>query len=168
MERQFDAYLRAERRTGVFLLAWGILTCAVAGWAYGHWQGDLLQALLFSTCMLSLVQARAGIRRLLIARRLKRELHPIVEIAPPTFAAQELPRLERREQAALTRRFFEQALLIMGLCFALAGGLRISGQFLLGAGLGLCVQAAVLLTVTLTSQWRDSIFRNEIEREKGP
>lgn len=168
MERRFDAYLWGERSTGLFLIGWGLLSAAAAGWAYSCRPVELLEALLFSVCLLAFVQLYAGIRRLLHARRLRRELHPVVEIAPPSFAALEIPRLERREQAAMRRRFIEQALFVMGMCFALAGAFRLSGQFLLGTGVGVCVQAAVLLITTLTSQWRDAVYRNEIEREKGP
>ncbi len=168
MERRFDLYIWGERATALFLMGWGLLSAAAAAWAYACWPGKMLWALLLTVCLLSLLQVYAGIRRLLQARLLKRELHPIVEIAPPSFAAQELPRIDKREQSAMRRRFIEQALFILGMCFALAGGLRLSGQFLLGTGLGLCVQSAVLLIITLTSQWRDAVYRNEIEREKGP
>ena len=168
MERRFYAYLRAERLTAVFLISWGVLSTAVAVWVYGHWGGELLQALLFAVVSLSLVQWWAGARRWLRARRLSKELHPIVEIAPPAFAALELPRLDKREQSAMRRRFIELALFSMGLCFVLAGGIRISGEFWLGTGIGLCIQMAILLIATLTSQWRDGLYRNEIERERGP
>ncbi|MCB9049412.1 MAG: hypothetical protein H6556_08280 [Lewinellaceae bacterium] len=168
MERRFHAYLWGERCTGLFLAGWAVLSASAAGLAYHYWPGKLLQAMLMVVCLLSLVQLRAGVRRLWQARRLKKALHPIVEIAPPSFAAQEIPRLEDREQVAMRRRFLEQALFVMGLCFALAGGFRVSGDFLLGTGIGLCIQMAVLLIVTLTSQWRDSVYRNEVERERGP
>ena len=168
MERRFNAYLRSERWMALFSIGWGALSAVAAGWAYRHWQGELFWALLFTIFLLSLVQVWAGIRRLLKARSLRNELHSIVEIAPPTFAALELPRLDKRELSFVRRRFIEQALFVMGLCFALAGSFGISGQSLLGTGIGLCVQMAVLLIITLTSQWRDSLYRNEIERERGP
>ncbi|MCB0560669.1 MAG: hypothetical protein H6573_00570 [Lewinellaceae bacterium] len=168
MERRFNAYLRGERSTALFSIGWGALSAAAAAWAYLHWQGELFWALLFTVCLLSLVQLRAGIRRLVKARSLSKELHSIVEIAPPTFAALELPRLDKQEQSLMRRRFIEQALFVMGLCFALAGGFGISGQSLLGTGIGLCIQMAILLIITLTSQWRATLYRNEIERERGP
>ncbi|MCO6491219.1 MAG: hypothetical protein J5I98_22575 [Phaeodactylibacter sp.] len=168
MEKRFDEYLRGERRTGLFLAGWGVLSAAAVVVGYSRWPGGLMEALAFAVVSVSLVQIWAGGRRLAQARRLRRELHPIVEIAPPSFAAQEIPRLEKRERSALRRRFIEQALFVMGMCFALAGGFRLSGEFWLGTGMGLCVQMAVLLVATLTSQWRDAVYRNEIERERGP
>lgn len=168
MESKFNGYLRGERWTAMFLICWALLTSGLAALGYGHWHGNLFRALAFTVGLLSTVQAWAGARKLMQANRLQRELRSIVRIAPPSFAAQEIPRLDKRVQMAQQRRLIEQALFIMGMCFTLAGILRFSGRFLLGAGIGLCVQSAVLLLVTLTGQWRDALYRNEVERELGP
>lgn len=168
MESRFNAYLMGERLTGLFLILWALATSGLAAWGYGHWPGDLFRALALTVCLLSILQVWAGARRLKLATQLKQELQSIVELAPPSFAAQELPRLDKRLQSAQGRRLIEQALFILGLCFTLAGGLRFSSQFVLGTGMGLCIQSAILLLVTLTGQWRDALYRNEIERERGP
>ncbi len=168
MKSRFHQYLRAERHTGLFLLLWAVLSAAAAIVAYALWPGKLLQAVALTATILSLLQLWSGIGRIRQASFLHRKYGALVEVAPPSFAAQEIPRLEAEEQAALRRRRIELALLILGLCFALLGGLRFPGGFLLGTGLALCIQASVLLVVTLMAQWRDGLYRHELERVENP
>ncbi|MCB0568529.1 MAG: hypothetical protein KDC66_02145 [Phaeodactylibacter sp.] len=168
MESRFYTHLRSLRYSGYFLAFWAAAVAGAALWADIQWPGQLMRGIAPTAIALSLVQFWSGTHRIVQAWKLGKELLPIVRVSPPSFAALELPRLDRTDRAYQVKRNIEQALFVMGLCFTLSGVFQLSGRFLMGMGLAICLQTAVLLVSTLIGQWQNAMYRHELEREKHP
>lgn len=168
MEIRFLSHLRGLRLSGYFLAIWALVAAGLAFWARACWAEPLTRAAALTTAAWSAVQFWAGAQRIVLAWKLKKELLPIVRVSPPSFAALELPRLGRQDKAFLVKRNIEQAMFLLGLCFILSGVFQLSGRFLLGMGLAICLQCAILLATTLMGQWQNAVYRHELERERHP
>jgi hypothetical protein len=153
-------YFQSEKQGGALALAIGVLALAasVAVWRSG-W---VFRAIVFPLGLVGVIQAGVGVALLLRTDRQVATLTRDLRDDPPAAAAKELARIER---VNVTFRWLEVAeIVLLGAGVAMAVGFRSRPAFN-GVGMGLVLQAAVMLVFDLVAEHRAHVYEDWLKRQ---
>lgn len=94
-------------------------------------------------------------------------LNALLRDFPSQFVRVENARLSASLQEINERRKRELLLIILGVLTMLGATFYDTGDFALGIGVGMSIQASVLFIHSLISQWHVDGFRSEVNRFAG-
>jgi len=165
LERNIINFYKAERKEAVFMLLWGIIiTSLVVGILF--WTEEVFwKAMGFSVLPLSFIQLLTGIRNLLFVNRKKINFLSVMKEDFKKAVENEKLRILNSQIRLRIYRIIEQILFFIGFLFMFLGGVLGLSVFLAGSGIGIMLQAAVLLIQDLFAEWRTSLYLEELEVE---
>ncbi|MEN0045554.1 MAG: hypothetical protein AAF806_00705 [Bacteroidota bacterium] len=165
LEGNIINFYKAERKEAVFMLLWGMMiTGVVVGVLF--WTDEIFwKAMGFSVLPLSFLQLLTGIRNLFFVNKKRSNFLSIVKEDFKEAVEKEKLRILNSQIRLRVYRIIEQILFFLGFLFMFLGGVLGLSVFLAGSGIGIMLQAAVLLIQDLFAEWRTSLYLEELEVE---
>ncbi|MEM8526225.1 MAG: hypothetical protein AAGG68_16410 [Bacteroidota bacterium] len=165
LDRNIINFYRAERKEAVFMLFWGFLATGVVIWVLFWVEEIFWRGMAFSALPLSSIQLLTGVRNLIFVNRKRSDiLTNMGEDVKKAIEAEKL-RILNSQIRLRVYRIIEQVLFCLGFLFMLLGGIVGLSVFLAGSGIGIMLQAAILLVQDLFAEWRTGLYLEELEVE---
>ena len=147
------------------MLLWGIIITSLVIVVL-IWIEDIFwRAMSFSVLPLSFIQLLTGIRNLIFVNRKKSNFLSTLKEDFKEGVEKEKLRILNSQIRLRVYRVIEQILFFIGFLFMFIGGVLGLSVFLAGSGIGIMLQAAVLLIQDLFAEWRTSLYLEELEVE---
>lgn len=165
LERNIINFYKAERKEAVFMLLWGTITTSIVVGVLFFTEEIFWKAMGFSALPLSFIQLLTGVRNLFFVNRKKSNFLSVVKEDFKKAVKNEKLRILNSQIRLRVYRVIEQILFFIGFLFMFLGGVLGLSVFLAGSGIGIMLQAAVLLIQDLFAEWRTSLYLEELEVE---
>lgn len=161
LEPQLREYFTAEKQESVFFVAFGVLSL-VLGVLFFLRGGDGLRGAAFPVAIVGLIQVVVGGAVWMRTDQQIAELVALVGSTPARYVTEEGARMATVNKWFDIYKMIEIALAVVGALLLVLG--KTGGRgVLLGVGAGLCIQAAIMLTLDLFAEARADRYTAQIE-----
>jgi hypothetical protein len=161
LEPQLRQYFTAEKQESVFFVAFGVLSLVLAVLFFLR-GGPSLRGAAFPVASVGLIQVVVGGAVWMRTDQQIADLLALVASAPARYVAEEGARMATVNKWFDVYKVIEIALLVVGVVLLVVG--RAGGRaVLLGAGAGLAIQAAIMLTLDFFAEARANRYTAQIE-----
>jgi hypothetical protein len=148
-------YFEAERAESALFLIVGLLALGVAAWGTWRSRRPWLAGAAWPLTAVALVQITVGASIWLRSPHDAARVHQIVQLAPQRLYSEEIPRMRQVMANFEIYRSLEIGLLATGLLLAAMTARRPAWR---GAGLGLALQAALMLLLDFFAEARGRTY----------
>lgn len=161
MIEAIQTYFQAEKSESLLFLAVGLLSLIAAVIFIARGAG-FLKGMAWPLAAIALIQIVVGAAIYFRTDKQVAGLQDLYNLSPAAYKLQELPRIEKVNRDFDLYKKIEIALIIAGL--ALVVYFRNGSRAWMGAGAGLLIQSAIMLTLDLFAEHRADIYTNFISR----
>jgi hypothetical protein len=152
-------YFRAERAESYVFMAIGIAAIAFALFAWWQWRDAIWRGLAIPLIGVGLIQIVVGGTVLSRAQTQILEFTEQAHSAPAQFRSDEGVRMKKVNDNFVVYRWIEIAFVIAGLALILTMRHR---EFLLGLGIGLLLQGAIMLALDQFAERRGAVYAAQV------
>lgn len=160
MDQELARYFAAEKFESVFFIAAGVVAIAVSLWLWRT--GDPFRGMGFPLVAIGLIQLGVGGGVFLRTDRQVAALRAQLASSPAEFKAAELPRMETVQRNFAIYKWAEIALLFIGVAMIVLLRRR---ELLYGVGLGLLIQAGLMLTLDVFAEHRGARYLEQVRAQ---
>jgi len=166
MEMHIQAYFKKEKEGALlFILVASITILGSLGALYYFPFSLLVRGAAAALIAIGLLQLGVGLTVLLRTKKQTKLLLQQLSQQTSQFYTEEISRMDKVMANFKIIRKVELILILMGLVFALMGSLGNMGHFIIGTGLGLCVQSVCSLLIDLSAEWRAGLYLYHLQKE---
>ncbi len=153
-----SVYFEGEKAAGLTLAVVGLVAVAWAALVRrgGDWRG-----MFWPLVVMGALQLAVGVGLYAKTDRQVEGLHAQLASNPQGFYAAEVPRMERVQRNFPIIEVVEIAMLVAGVALAMASKGRLTGW---GVGMGITLQAAVMLVFDLLAERRGAVYLEALLR----
>lgn len=150
---------------GIFLFVWGLLMLALGIYLFRYGADRIWEGMCYPVFSLALVQLGQGSYSIWQAYKKQRSLKTNNYSKQ---IAQEQTDVQRLQKSLRQRTAIQQTLLVIALGLTLAGiFLGTRKPFMVGSGLGLLVQTAIIYIIDILTLWRTDLYASELSIESN-
>lgn len=164
MEVYLKKYLKSEKQTAWTLLIIGTIATVFGLVSVFQYPKLLWLGLGLPFLLLGLLELATGIVRYMTSSRQHQAFGALIRDFPQQFIRTEQHRLSELIKHLDRKRNTELLLLVLGIGMTIVGGISGLSDLSMGIGIGLSIQAAILLIDSLITQWRAGLFQHEVRR----
>ena len=155
-------YFAAERAESFLFIAVGVIALAVGAWMALSVRKGFALGLAAPLIAVALIQLVVGTTVALRSPQDAARVERILSVERPRIASEEIPRMQVVMKNFLTYRYVEMALILAGL--ALMFG-PLSGDVWRGAGIGLFIQASLMLALDFFAERRGAAYLDWLAKQ---
>lgn len=162
MAKAIREYFKGEKTGALLLMAWAVLA-AVAAWLIKiKCNGLLCRGMLPPLAILALIQLMVGATVFFRTDKQRAGLISHLGKSPKLMRVEEQERMEKVMANFDRIKMAEQLLFLLGFAFLIGGVFFDLGEYMVGAGIGLCVQCAFSLVFDLFAAMRAGFYVHEL------
>jgi hypothetical protein len=150
-----SSYFDAERAESLFFIGVGALALAACAWVVVARRPAFFKGMALSLAIVALIQLAVGITVFVRSPQDDARVHAALQADRAHIAAVEVPRMQAVVRNFVLYRWIELTLLLVG-AVLVARARR--GSAVRGAGLGLALQAALMLALDLVAERRAATY----------
>jgi uncharacterized membrane protein YfcA len=163
MEKALVEYFRAEKAGSLLLLAWGFCGLLAGGFMLSNLEGEVWKGAAAPVLALAAIHMLVGGVVLIRTAPQVGKLLSQLRTTPRAMLDEELPRIEKVLANFEKYKMAESLLFFLGFAFLLGGAFAGLGDYMLGAGLGSCLQAGFTLAFDLFASLRAGLYQHELK-----
>lgn len=163
LEEAIAQHFFAEKRNGLLLIGWSVIGLLIATFFYFSRFGKLELGVVFPVASIALVHLYFGVKMFFLSKRQLPFLRVEMAGSPKATISAEQVRVEK---AILKFEKYRQVLLLLfllGFTLVIGGTFCNMGDFTLGSGIGLTIQAALTLVFDLLAAYRTGFYQHELK-----
>ena len=166
MEIHIQAYFKKEKEGALlFILVGSIAILGSLTALYFFPSSFLVRGAATALIAIGLLQVGLGLNIFLRTDKQSKNLLQQLSKNPIQYYSEETNRMDKVMSNFKIIRKVELVLILLGLVFALMGSLGQMGHFIIGTGLGLCVQSVCSLLIDLSAEWRAGLYFYHLQKE---
>lgn len=166
MEIHIQAYFKKEKEGALlFILVGSIAILGSLTALYFFPFSFLVRGTAAALIAIGLFQVVLGLNVFLRTDKQTKNLLQQLSQQPSQYYSEETSRIDKVMANFKIIRKVELVLILLGLVFALMGSLGHMGHFIIGTGLGLCVQSVCSLLIDLSAEWRAGLYLYHLQKE---
>ena len=157
-------YFQAEKSGALFIMAWGILGRLTGGYFFSEMGTPLYKGVAYPVVAIGLIHMLVGGTVFFRTGKQLAELMEGLRLFPKEMVAAEKSRMAQVMSNFERYKTVEMLLFFLGFSFVLGGSFGGVGQFMLGTGVGLCLQGGVTLIFDLFAAYRGGFYQHELDK----
>jgi len=158
----YRAYFAAERAESFLFIAVGVVALLVGLWLVFFVRKGFALGLAAPLIAVALIQLVVGTTVALRSPQDAVRVERILSVEKPRIASEEIPRMQVVMKNFLTYRYVEIALILVGLLLMFG---PLSGDVWRGAGIGLFIQASLMLALDFFAERRGGEYLDWLARQ---
>jgi drug/metabolite transporter (DMT)-like permease len=140
-----EKYFLAEKQESMLFIIIGIAAIVAAGIFYLAVKSPGFRGAAFPLLIIGVIQIAVGYTVYSRADAQRKDIVYKLDMNPDSLRDREIPRMEAVMRNFTLYRWVEIALLLVGISLALQAKIKVNNPFVLGLGLALALQAALML-----------------------
>ena len=165
-----EKYFVAEKAESLVFLILGILAISLSIIFFSYLKSALYKGAAIPLIVIGLIQAIVGYTVYSRADQQRISIVYAYDMDPGKLKNEELPRMEKVNQRFLIYRWVEISLIVAGLVIIILFRKNPDQQFLLGAGIALALDAAIMLSADYIAEKRAVSYMQQLQSffQKSP
>jgi hypothetical protein len=155
---QAEAYFVAEKQESLLFVVIGVLAIVAAIGLWATLKTPLARGMAIPILLIGLIQATVGYTVYSRSDAQRKDIVYKMDLDPDAIAQQELPRMKKVMDNFVIYRWIEIALLAAGLLAVVLCRQQPNRQWWFGVGLGLALQAAIMLAADYFAERRGKAY----------
>lgn len=162
-----EKYFIAEKQESLLFIAIGIAAIILAGLGFFLWKTQAWKGAAIPLITIALIQIIVGYT--VYAKSDKQRTNNVYayDMNPSKLVNEELPRMETVNKNFVVYRYVEIAFIITGIILVVLFKQNTDKQFWVGFGIGLAIQAALMLSADYFAEKRAKIYTDQLRSLTG-
>lgn len=162
MENTMEEYFQGEKKGGLILMIWAASGLVAGGVLHFQFGGLLQRGMAVPVVIIAILHLVVGAAVFLRTESKKARLVTQLKTAPGQFLEEESVRMQRVMSNFEKYKLAEQILFFLGCAFTAGGVFFGGGEYMLGSGIGICIQSAFTLVFDLFASFRGGLYLHEL------
>ncbi len=162
MAKAIQEYFNGEKTSSLLIMAWAVVAVAASWLLKIKCEGLICQGVIPPLSILALIQLMVGATVFFRTDKQRAGLISRLEKSPKLMRAEEQERMDKVMSNFDKIKIAEQLLFLLGFAFLIGGVFFDLGGYMVGAGIGLCIQCAFSLVLDLFAAMRAGFYLHEL------
>jgi hypothetical protein len=158
-----EKYFVAEKGESLIFLILGLLAISLSIFFYSYLKSTIYKGAAVPLMVIGLIQAIVGYSVYSKADQQRISIVYAYDMDPGKLKNEELPRMQKVNQRFVIYRWIEISLVLAGLVIVILYRQKPDQQFLLGLGLAVALEAAIMLSADYFAEKRAAIYTQQIK-----
>jgi hypothetical protein len=154
-------YFNAERAESMVFFGLGVIAIVLATWFFLGKNSEFYRGMAYPLAIVALIQLAVGASIFMRSPVDTARVEGFVQHEPNRIASEEIPRMEKVMRQFVMLRYFEIALIALGLILIFVS----KSDLWRGIGMGLTAQAAIMLACDYFAEARGHVYLDALKNQ---